>query len=60
MRTFKVTIGFIALMLGIAFLVLTGGLVDGTGTLQEINRFGFLAIANTVGGYIALRTEGAL
>ena len=60
MKTLKMAIGFIALILGLRSLVILGGLVDGTGTLQEINRFGFLAIANTVGGYIALRTEGVL
>ena len=60
MKTLKMAIGFIALILGLSSLVILGGLVDGTGTLQEINRFGFLAIANTVGGYIALRTEGVL
>ena len=60
MKTLKMAIGFIALILGLSSLVILGGLVDGTGTLQQINLFGFLAVASTVGGFIALRMEDVL
>lgn len=59
-KNIKTLIGIIALILGTSLLLIAGGLVDGTGTLKQIDCILMLAILNTAGGLFALRLEGAL
>lgn len=59
-KKIKIAIGITALIVGFSLLLIAGGLVDGSGTLKQIDSILVLAILNTAGGLASLRLEGAL
>lgn len=56
----KKELGVISIIVGLVCLFIAGGLVDGTGTMAQLNIVLLLSATNIILGLIALKSGGVI